>query len=352
MRPLDLGGLVVVALLAVWVATGEGRRGPVLALLAAMVLAVAVGRVLARRAPQPFGLVTVGVAGAVVVTWPGLLEVTGAPTGYANANATFVGVGAIAAVGAAREARSDPARGRWLAVAVALLVAVPGTGSVAGTVVVLVGGALVLVGLATRWPPAAVVGGLVLCSLALGVTVAVGAGGDVLGLQDRAGVRADLWAGAEELADAEPLRGIGAGAFAERSPVTDDDDLRWAHHGALQVTAELGVVGLVLSLVLAGWMWVSLLRAAASDPVRPTVAAGPLAVVALHSTVDYVLHSPAVVIVMLVTLGIGTAGGTGRRGERPPAAIGWARRSSTQTDAQRGLRRRPRRSVRAGMGAA
>ena len=322
MRPFDLGGLVIVVLLAAWVATGEGRRGPVLALLAAMVVAVAVGRMLAVRGTPAFALITVGVAAAVVVSWPGVVGVTGAPTGYANANATFVGVGAIAAIGAARGARSGAARRRWVALVVVLLVVVALTGSVAGTVVVLTGATLVLVGLATRWPPAAVVGGLVLCSLALGVTVAVGAGGDVLGVGDRAGVRADLWAGAEALADDEPLRGIGAGAFAERNPVTDDDDLRWAHHGALQVAAELGIVGLVLSLALAGWMWVSLLRAAAVDPMGATVAAGALAAVALHSTVDYVLHSPALIVVIMVTLGIGTAGGRARHGERPAAADG------------------------------
>ena len=306
MRPLDLGGLAIVALLATWVATGEGRRGPVLALLVAVVVAVVVGRVLAACRAPAFALVALGVAGTVVLTWPGMLEVTGGPTGYANANATFAGVGVIAAVGAAREARSDAARVRWVALAVALLGLVALTGSVAGSVVVVTGGVLVLVGLATRWPPAAVMGGLVLCSVALGATVAVGAGGGVFGLEARAGVRADLWAAAEELADDEPLRGIGAGAFADRNTASDDDDLRWAHHGALQVAAELGIVGLVLSLALAGWMWVSLLRAAASAPVRATVAAGALASVGLHSTVDYVLHSPAAVVVMMVTFGIGT----------------------------------------------
>lgn len=308
MRPFDIAGLALGVLLAAWTLSGDGRPGPVVALLAGMVAAVIAGRVLVARGLPAFAVVAVGVGGALAITWPGMLQVTGPPTGYANANATLTGLGVVAAIGAARQAQSR-AVNRWsLALAVVLLAALPFTGSVAGTVVVVVAVVLIVVALATRWPAAAVGGGLVLCAIALGGTVAIAAGGDLFGLDERAGVRAELWAGAEALADEEPWRGIGAGEFAARNPVTDDPDLRWAHHGALQVAAELGIVGLLLALAVVGWMWVALLRAARTAPGAATVGAGALCAVGLHSTFDHVLHVPAVVLVAMWIFGIATAG--------------------------------------------
>ena len=299
MPRLDLAGLAITAALGAWVWSGDGRTAPVLALLAGMVVVVAAARAAVTRGLPALGIVALAVAGTAVLTWPGMLRVTGAPLGYANANAALVGLGAVAAIGGGR---------RWRPLAIVLLAAVPATGSVAGTLVVLAGVALVVAALAGRWAPVAIVGGMVACSLALGVTVAIATGDDLFGLGERAAARAELWAGAEELADDEPLRGIGAGGFAEQNPVTDDADLRWAHHGPLQIAAELGIIGLVLALALAGWMWLSLLRAAASAPAAASVGAGAMTVVGLHASVDYVLHFPAVVLVAVWIFGAATAG--------------------------------------------
>ena len=299
MPRLDLAGLAIAGVLAAWVWSGDGRTAPVVALLAAMAVVVAAARVVVARGLPALGVLAVAVAGAVVLTWPGMIQVAGRPLGYANANATLAGLGAVAALGAGR---------RFRILAVVLIAVIPFTGSVAGTLVTLVGVMLVVLALVVRWPPAAIVGGLIACSAMLGATVAIATGDDLLGLEDRAGARAELWAGAEELADEEPVRGVGAGGFAEQNPVTDDRDLRWAHHGPLQIAAELGVVGLVLALALAGWMWLSLLRAAASTPVAASIGAGAMTIVGLHSNVDYVLHFPAIVLVGMWIFGAATAG--------------------------------------------
>ena len=312
-RTVDVAGLALVAVLGAWTALvagdGDGRPAPVLWLLVGLVLAVAIGRAAASRGVPLSGLVAVAVAGAAALTWPGVLAPAGAPTGYANANATLLGLGALSAVGAARAAGSGR-RGRWWsALAVLLLASVPATGSVAGTIVVIGAGVILALAVRTGWSPLVIGTGMVAAALCLGLTVAIASGSDPAGLGGRAGVRAELWAAAEELADEQPVVGIGPGRFEVRNPVTDDDDLRWAHHGYLQVAAELGVVGLVLTLGLLAWAWAALWQASHRTDAA-AVGAAALGAVATHATVDYVFHIPEVLIAAALLVGFGSWAGS------------------------------------------
>lgn len=278
-----------------------------LLLLAGLVLATAAGRVLAGTPGLVPRLVAVGVAGSLVLTWPGVLRAGGAPLGYANGNATLASLGSIAAIAAARAERDITVRRGWIALAGLLGALTVATGSVAGVLAFAV--ALGLLGLSavTRWAGFAVVGGLVAVSLTLGVTSAVALGSDIGGLGERADVRGELWAAAAELAREEPITGIGPGQFAQRTPVSSDEDLRWAHHGYLQVAAELGLVGLVLVAALTAWLWAVLWAAMGDRLASASLAAVALTTVGLHSAVDYVWHLAPVLLATCTLFGAGTS---------------------------------------------
>lgn len=290
-----------------------------LLLLLGLALATAVGRALAGRAGLVPKLVAVGVAGSLVLTWPGVLSAGGAPLGYANGNATLSSLGLVAALAAARDERNSAVWRGWIVLAGLLGALTVATGSVAGVLALAV--ALGLLGLSavTRWAAFAVAGGLVAVSLTVGVTTAVALGSDVGGLRGRADVRGELWAAAADLARDEPVTGIGPGQFADRSPVSGDADLRWVHNEYLQVAAELGLVGLALLAGLAGWAWATLWATARDRPARAAVAAAAVTVVGLHAAVDHVWHLPAVLLTGSLLLGAGT-GVSGRRGPRTRAS--------------------------------
>lgn len=320
-RRLDLIGLVLVLALGVWVGlfagAGEGRPAPVLALLGGIAIAYAVGQGLAQHGALLHQSVAGAVAGSVVLTWPGILAAGGEPTGYANANATITALGCIAALGAAVQASSFAARRGWAGLSLLLTAATALTGSVAGTVALLVALGLLGLGAASRWPPFPIVGGLCIASIVLGATVAIALGADPAGLGERAGVRGELWAAAAAFADEEPMRGIGPGMFAERNPVSSDADLRWAHHGHLQTAAELGVVGWALVLAVGGWAWVRLWHASASGTRDPTLGGAVLVVVGLHGAVDYVWHVPAVMVLAAGIVGVVCASTVTVAGDAP-----------------------------------
>lgn len=304
---LDALGLALVVLLAVWVGLfageGEGRPWPLLLLLAGMVAATVVGRALANRRRPVWWAVAAGIAGSIVLTWPGVLSPAGPPLGYANANATLSSLGVIGALGAARAESDAVTRRAWVGLAGVLAAFTVASGSAGGVLALAV--ALGLLGLSalTRWAGFAVVGGLIAVSIALGVTTAVALGSDAGSLAERAGVRAELWTAAAELAKEEPVRGIGPGEFAERTPVSADADLRWAHHGFLQVAAELGLVGFAIVAGLAGCAWTLLWRAARSDPASAALSAAAVTLVGFHATVDYVWHLPPVLMIMCLLQG-------------------------------------------------
>ncbi len=310
-RRLNAIGLGLVALLALWVGVfaggGEGRPGPVLLLLAGLVMATAAGRVLAERPGLLPGLVAVSVAGSMVLIWPGALSAGGPPLGYANGNATLASLGLIAALGAARAEPDIAVRRAWLGVAGLLGAFTVLTGSVAGVLVLAVALGLLVLSAVTRWAGFAVIGGLIAVSLAVGATTAIALGSDLGGLGERAATRGELWAAAADLANQEPLHGIGPGQFAEGNPVSSDADLRWAHHGYLQAAAEYGVVGLLLVAALVGWVWATLWTAATHRPALASLSAAAVTIVGLHASVDYVWHLPAVLLTTCTLFGAGAS---------------------------------------------
>ena len=289
------------AVLAYWVAfvagDGAGRPAPLLWLFGGLVVAAGAGRALVRWPGLVSRMVAGGVTGAIVVTWPGVLEAGGAPTGYANSNATLTSLGVIAAIDAGRTAHNESERHGWLAVSGVLAAFTVSTWSTAGALTL--GAALALLGLSAvaRWPGFAVVGGMIVASTVLAVTAVIALGGDPAGLGERAGVRGELWAAAADLIDEEPVRGIGPGRFGDRSSVSDDADLRWAHHGYLQVAAELGIVGFALVVALAGYVWFRLWRESSLDPAAAGLGGAVMMIIAVHATVDHVWHVPVVLLV-------------------------------------------------------
>lgn len=309
-RRTDVAGGVLVVALALWTAFvaggGEGRSAPILWLLAGLTVAVAAGRRVARATDLLPGAVAAAAAGAIAITYPGLMRAAGAPTGYANANATLAAVGAIAAAGAAQRAEPGPARQAWTALAVALAVATAATGSVAGTLVLAVASALLVVAALVRWPAVAIAGGAVAVSLALGITASAAVDDDPW-LASSDVVRVELWSGAAELIGERPATGLGGGAFAERNPVTDDTDLRWAHHEYLELAVELGAIGLLLAIALGLWAYLRLMVTAKTRPAPAALAAAALTVVALHGTVDHIWHAPAVLLLTALLVGDATS---------------------------------------------
>lgn len=305
-RRLEAAAGVLVVMLGAWalpaVRHGRGHAGPLLWLLVGSVAAYGVGRALAWRDGFLDRLLAVGIAGSIAVTWPGVLHAGGGPLRYANANATLASLGAIAAIGAATHAERATDRRGWVGLAGALVVANIVTRSVAGTASLLVAVVLVGLGRVSRWSLVPVLGGLVALTVALGATFAVAVGGDPLGFGERAGLRAELWTAAADLVHDAPVRGIGAGEFAAHNPVSDDEDLGFAHHEYLQVAAELGTVGLVLVLAL---VVVLLLLVRPVGPYRgsPVLATAAVLVVALHATVDHIWHTPVVVVIAALLCG-------------------------------------------------
>jgi hypothetical protein len=318
----DIVGLSLALALGGWVGLvanrpGESRAAPLVALILATVVVVLLARWASRRFRVAGALaLAVGVGLVMVMSLPTLSEPTGRPLGYANANATLAGLGMLAALGAASGGR--PAR-EWPAsfppVAVAL-----GFAALLAAMVVVAGSAASLLSLATAlalgglafWigdGRVAVAGGAIVVGAVLAATAAIALGADPADIGTRSEVRGDLWAGAADIAQDHPWFGIGPGAFAEQNPVTDDLDLRWAHHGYLQSAAELGLLGLVLILGLVAWAYWRLWLAASTHQVGAVaVGAGAVTLVALHATVDYVAHFPAIVLTAAFLFGWGTQG--------------------------------------------
>jgi hypothetical protein len=310
-RELDRIAVTLLLLLATWAlvsASGRSgsRPGPVVLLVASSGALVVAGRLVGRRARAAVpGVVAVGVGGAVLLTLPEIWAAGGAPTGYGNANACLASLGAVSAVACGCLTEELATRRGFAGLAALMAGAVFATASTAGLLVLAAAAVLTVAALATRHAAAAVVGGLVVLSLALGVTTAIAKGSDLFGLRERSGVRADLWSEAVELAEADPLRGVGAGSFADASGVSTDPDLRWAHADFLQQAAEQGVIGLTLLLALVGCafarLWVG-----RRPRVRTLTGTAALTVVSLHATVDHVVAHATVPLTLAVLVGWAT----------------------------------------------
>jgi O-antigen ligase len=102
-----------------------------------------------------------------------------------------------------------------------------------------------------------------------------------------------LWNDAIVIALQNPITGIGPGRFPAVSPTAImDPDTIWPHNELLHFAAESGLVGLFL---FAGIFAVAFARLWwARGDQGTALAAAALSAVAIHSSVDYVLHYPAV----------------------------------------------------------
>lgn len=133
--------------------------------------------------------------------------------------------------------------------------------------------------------------------------------------------RPALWHEAERMIRTEPLEGVGPGRFFDESAIRDTD-LAWAHNGFLQQGAEQGVPGLVLVISVFAWGFVRLGLRPGADRTAACAAAA-LCALAAHASVDYVLHFPALPLVVAFVVGAGAA---------PPWP--WARRDREAPEVQ------------------
>jgi O-antigen ligase len=121
--------------------------------------------------------------------------------------------------------------------------------------------------------------------------------------------RGPLWRDALDLATDFPVAGVGAGAFqdvfpAYRKRLTGDAAWAHAHQDPLELVIEGGLGALVLALC-AGVGFVRRLRLAFAAP-RPAVRAaaatlaGGIVAILLHAQVDFPLHIPGLVFLLLL----------------------------------------------------
>lgn len=315
-----LGVALLLLLVAVTVNASRGDRSQFLTFLLACAGAVAAGRALGtvHRALVPAAVIAV----AVVVAIGNLATLIGGgppggPFGYENATGAFFAQGAIAGVSAAVATRRAPLA--VLAVVAALVFAMlAGSASVvaAGSLGVALVALLVIV--RPRWARAAVVICALLFLAVLVTTIALGAtyreGDRVGGLEG--GLRSvsterrvALWHAALEIL-AEKPGGVGPGRFDNVPPrLLPDQDARWADNGFLQQGAELGWLGLILTVLLFLWGFAGLLVHPAPDAFV-ALGAAALAALGIHASVDHILHVPA--IPLLAAALVGSAQATAR----------------------------------------
>lgn len=316
--PWDLAGVAIVGALAGWtLVASAGRAGatplPVLSLLGAGVVLFGIGRAAAlRHADRVPALLAVGIAGAFLLTFPGVLSSGGEPTGYANTNGTLAGLGLAASVAVASSSRGPQRRG-WILVASLLGACLAMSESTAAAGAMLVAAVLGAVAVLRREASVACLGGLLATWVTLAITAAFADRADT-SIAGEQGLRVELWGRALDLAREAPLRGHGPGSFAPPFALWDHD-LRWAHHEYLQQASEAGLVGLVLLLVLVAWLYAYLWWGRRRGLARSVAGASAVTLVALHATVDHVLHTAAVPLTLAVLVGWATADPR-RRGSR------------------------------------
>jgi O-antigen ligase len=229
---------------------GGGVLTTIWALLTPTNEATSAGRLSGSLNPNQLGNILM-----VAAILAGALALTGALSRSART------VASLTAVGCAIALFATLSRGSLLGFCVAALVApfVAGSGRRAGTFIVVV----------TAVVTAFTFFLLVASSASVSRITHPGAGGG-------AG-RADLWKIAWQMVDAHPVRGIGAGNFANTSvdylfrttglidkstPAFVVDTPKVPHNIYLQVLAELGIIGAALFVGLVGFAWICSLRAA------------------------------------------------------------------------------------------
>ncbi len=316
---LDAVGIAIAGTLAGWMllasmVSGGSAAGPIGVLLAT-VLAAGIARLIAMRWPAvPFVAVVVSTVILIASAWPDMTSdyPLAGPLGYQNANGAFAVQALVAAAILVAASTSHLARAAAIA-AVALFAAVPfvigSVGAAVSSIVVLAVGSLVILGWWRGWGTAALLGGML--AVLLG-TVALGASyvpqqATSSGIVEEGftETRLALWHDALAIAIAHPLIGVGPGRFIEVSQVASaDPDTRHAHQEYLEMAAETGFVGGLLLVMLVGW---AMIRTGRRGDSIAALAASAVAALAIHASVDYVMHFPIIPITTAVLVGAATA---------------------------------------------
>jgi O-antigen ligase len=330
-RGLDIAGVAIAVALGGWIVLSAAFRGgsawPQIELLLACSAVLVVARI-----ASSFGrwVVPIAVLGSAVVV--ALVSTDGilssrpldGPFGYANAKSAFAAFAVVAGLMLLHV-------GGWfwivgvLGAAAAASVPFASESTAASAIVV----GAVLVALVGFWRMAARPL-IVLCGAGflavLAATSYVGATHVNSDMPDERGSivsRQSLWHDAIQEARGEPLLGVGPGRFSEFSPtsLSDPDDAHWAHHAFLQETAEVGLVGGGLLVVLFVWAFVRLFAVEGPDGFT-ALAAYTVAALGSMGCVDYVMHFPAIPIAASALIGAGMV--SARSARRAEARIGRA----------------------------
>jgi len=307
----DAAGIALAAAFAAWTVISAvvraGNPWPQVALLAAAVAAYVIGRIQGGRRPV---FVPAAIVGSILVgtVASGPAALSGGPTAppldYGNANGALYTLGVASACAVAILANKEPVR--LVAGVLAVIFVGLAVLTLSKTAAVLAAGILLMGVLAHRlgrW--VAVVAPLVVLTT-FAVTVVLGlTHGSLPSLFEELSERRTLlWMEAIEIVADEPAFGAGPGMFAQTSPTAlEDADARWAHSAYLQVGAETGMVGAALLGLLLLWIFGALYRSR-QDLRLMVIGTAAATAFAIHATIDYVAHFPAVVIVAALLAGL------------------------------------------------
>jgi O-antigen ligase len=313
---VDALGWALVAGFAAVVVGSAGRIAPVLGILVAATAGLVLGRATADHLSRWVVPLCVCVtAASLVLVSPGVVgggPLSG-PFGYRNATGAFFAQAAIAGAMVAVATRRVPLIAFGIVSALGFgIVAVQASDAAAVSL-----GVAFVAGPAVARPgwarPAVLVSAaafvaILATTVVLGATYREGERGGVEGdlrsaLTER---RVALWHDALVILADHP-GGVGSGRFADASPTArSDPDARRAHNEFLQQGAELGWAGLVLTVLLFLWGFARLWVRPAPDAVV-ALGAAALAALAIHASVDHILHVPAVAIAAAALLGTAQA---------------------------------------------
>lgn len=310
----DAAGIVLAAAFAAWtVVSAAARAGnpwPQVALIAAVTTAYAVGRTQGGRRPVFVAAVVIAsILVGTVASGPAALSggALAPPLGYGNANGALFTLGVAAACVATILANKEPVRRVAGVLAIVLLGLAAFT--LSKTAVVLAAGVLLIAIVAHRLGPwvALIAPFVVLATFTVTVVLGLTHGGLPPVFEELSERRTLLWREALEITAQDPVFGVGPGMFAQTSPTAmADADARWAHSAYLQVAAETGVVGALLLGLLLSWTFGALYRSR-QDLRLLVIGTAAVTALAIHATIDYVVHFPVVVIVAALLAGVASS---------------------------------------------
>ncbi|HEY9379410.1 MAG TPA: O-antigen ligase family protein [Jiangellaceae bacterium] len=309
----DLLGIGLIVAFAAWTVVSavarDGKAVPQVFVLVITAVGYVLGRLLGGSYPVPVAtVVAVGIlVSAIAAGAAGFLgRPLSPPLGYANANGALYAQGVAAAAIVAALASTTMMRRLSGVLALVLFGVTVTSGSLAATLCAagILLAALVARPVGRRFVPIAPL--VVVASVVVTIIVGLTHGAPAVPALEQALTerRAVLWQEAMQIFAAEPVLGIGPGRFAVTSPTAlADADARWAHSGPLQVAAETGILGILLTGALLLWTYLALYRSRQNSRL---VVIGTAAVTAfaVQATTDYLLHFPALTTTVALLAGL------------------------------------------------